>query len=34
MAGIGKVAFLREASAREIPVLDLDDTELERELKV
>ena len=34
MAGIGKVAFLREASAREIPVLDLDDKELERELKV
>jgi predicted HTH domain antitoxin len=34
MAGIGKVAFLREASSREIPVLDLDDKELERELKV
>jgi predicted HTH domain antitoxin len=34
MAGIGKVAFLHEASAREIPVLDLDDKELERELKV
>ena len=34
MSGIGKVAFLHEASAREIPVLDLDEKELERELKV
>ena len=34
MAGVGKVTFLHEASAREIPVLDLDDKELERELKV
>jgi predicted HTH domain antitoxin len=32
MAGLGKVAFLREASARGIPVLRLDDEELAAEM--
>lgn len=32
MAGLGKVAFLREASARGIPVLQFDDEELAAEM--
>ena len=32
MAGLGKIAFLREASARGVPVVQLDDEELAAEV--